>query len=46
MYNRTLPRMRERQAYLLGTLTATERKAIFSALEKLELAAGDHAFLP
>jgi hypothetical protein len=37
--------MRKRQTYLMSTLTDAERKTIFVALEKLELAAGNHEFL-
>ena len=45
IFNTTLPMMRKRQAYLMGSLTEFERKTIFVALEKLELAAGNHEFL-
>ena len=37
--------MRKRQSYLVGSLSKTERKVIFSALDKLEIAALDHEFL-
>ncbi|MEM9106393.1 MAG: MarR family winged helix-turn-helix transcriptional regulator [Pseudomonadota bacterium] len=45
IFNITLPMMRMRQNYLLGSLSNAERAAIFSALDKLELAAGNHEFL-
>lgn len=45
IFKKTLPMMRKRQSYLVGSLSKSERKAIFSALEKLEIAALDHEFL-
>lgn len=39
VFRKTLPKMRLRQNFLVGQLSKTERKAIFSALEKLERAA-------
>lgn len=45
IFNITMPMMRKRQTYLMSTLTDAERKTIFVALEKLELAAGNHEFL-
>ncbi|MEM6462225.1 MAG: MarR family winged helix-turn-helix transcriptional regulator [Pseudomonadota bacterium] len=45
IFKKTLPMMRERQSFLVGSLSKSERKAIFSALDKLETAALDHEFL-
>ncbi|MCP4315027.1 MAG: winged helix-turn-helix transcriptional regulator [Hyphomicrobiales bacterium] len=46
IFRKTLPLMRQRQSFLVGALSKTEHKAIFSALNKLELAAENHEFLP
>ncbi|WP_136658070.1 MarR family winged helix-turn-helix transcriptional regulator [Nitratireductor sp. XY-223] len=45
IFKKTLPEMRKRQSYLVGSLSKTESKAIFSALDKLEMAAQNHEFL-
>lgn len=39
LYDRTVPRMQARQRFLLNHLTPVERDAIYSALDKLEIAA-------
>ncbi len=39
VYQRTLPIMRARQSFLLGCLSPKERDAVFSALDKLSVAA-------
>lgn len=44
VFRKTLPRMRNRQDFLLDSLSKIERKAIYSALDKLELAAERRAF--
>ncbi len=43
-FRKTLPKMRARQNYLIGQLSKNERKAIFSALDKLEKAADSFDF--
>lgn len=45
IFDKTLPEMRKRQSYLIGSLSKSESKMIFSALDKLEVAAQDHEFL-
>jgi DNA-binding MarR family transcriptional regulator len=37
-FEKARPHMRNRQAHLLDSMTSSERKALFSALEKMELA--------
>jgi len=46
VFRKTLPEMRLRQNYLVGQLSKTERKSIFSALGKLESAAESFEFGP
>ncbi len=44
IFGKTLPKMRQRQRFLMAGLSKTETKSIFSALEKLELAAEARVF--
>ncbi len=44
IFRKTLPEMRSRQNFLIGELSKIERKSIFSALDKLERAAGNFGF--
>ncbi|MDA4845440.1 MarR family winged helix-turn-helix transcriptional regulator [Hoeflea poritis] len=45
IFDKTLPEMRKRQSYLIGRLSKSESRMIFSALDKLEVAAQNHEFL-
>ncbi|SLN30439.1 putative HTH-type transcriptional regulator [Falsiruegeria litorea R37] len=40
LFQKARPAMRSRQNVLLGSLTATERQAMFTAMDKLEMAIG------
>ncbi|MBL4767712.1 MAG: MarR family transcriptional regulator [Rhodobacteraceae bacterium] len=46
LFEKARPHMRHRQAHLLNSLTVSERKVLFTAFDKLELAMDDLEPLP